>query len=98
MNDIAMLGVDSAKWIESCEQEKLHLSGAIQPHGALFVVDSQGDITHVSANITDFYQTAECVDAPAWLGGPAPAGRRTGPTAEPDWRMRRAHRRAGCGV
>lgn len=70
MNDIAMLGVDSAKWIESCEQEKLHLSGAIQAHGALFVVNSQGDITHVSANIADFYQMAECVDAPAWLGGP----------------------------
>lgn len=38
-------------FIDQCEQEQLHLSGAIQPHGALLVCDSQNRITHVSQNI-----------------------------------------------
>ncbi|MBT2770754.1 GAF domain-containing protein [Halomonas sp. ISL-60] len=38
-------------FIEQCEQEQLHLSGAIQPHGVLVVSDLQGTISHVSENI-----------------------------------------------
>ena len=38
-------------FIEQCEQEQLHLSGAIQPHGALVVSNLQGRISHVSANL-----------------------------------------------
>lgn len=43
-------------FIDQCEQEQLHLSGAIQPHGALLVCDRKNQITHVSENIE------------AWLG------------------------------
>lgn len=38
-------------FIEQCEQEPLHLSGAIQPHGALLVCDRKHQVTHVSENI-----------------------------------------------
>ncbi|CAO1665806.1 GAF domain-containing protein [Halomonas sp. NYA30] len=38
-------------FIEQCEQEQLHLSGAIQAHGALVVSDLQGRVSHVSANL-----------------------------------------------
>ena len=37
-------------FIHQCEQEELHLSGAIQPHGALIITDSSGIVTHLSAN------------------------------------------------
>ena len=37
-----------------CEREPLHLSGAIQAHGGLLVVDAQQNITHVSANIAEY--------------------------------------------
>ena len=40
--------------LDQCEQEKLHLSGAIQSHGTLLVVNSQNIITHVAKNITGF--------------------------------------------
>ena len=41
--------------LQICEQEKLHLSGAIQPFGALITVDKKsGLITHASANLADF--------------------------------------------
>jgi len=40
-------------FIEQCEQEQLHLSGAIQPHGALVVSNLQGVVSHVSANVTN---------------------------------------------
>jgi chemotaxis family two-component system sensor kinase Cph1 len=35
----------------ACEQEKLHLSGAIQAFGALILTEENGLITHVSVNI-----------------------------------------------
>ncbi len=38
-------------FLSACEQEKLHLSGAIQAFGALIIVESSGFITHVSVNI-----------------------------------------------
>lgn len=37
-----------------CEAEQLHLSGKIQPHGACAIVDRDGLIRHVSANIHAF--------------------------------------------
>lgn len=41
-------------FIAQCEQEKLPLSGAIQPHGVLLVCDRQGLVSHVSANVGDW--------------------------------------------
>jgi len=43
-------------FIDACEQEPLHLSGAIQPHGALLVLDNAGRVSHASRNL------------PEWLG------------------------------
>jgi light-regulated signal transduction histidine kinase (bacteriophytochrome) len=37
--------------VNRCEHEKLHLSGEIQPHGALLCVNRDGVITHCSTNI-----------------------------------------------
>src|SRR5690554_6094268 len=42
-------------FIEACEREQLHLSGAIQAHGAMVIVDHAGKITHVSDNISRIY-------------------------------------------
>ena len=42
------------RYLEQCEREPLHLSGAIQPHGALLVLDASGRVSHVSANIEAF--------------------------------------------
>jgi light-regulated signal transduction histidine kinase (bacteriophytochrome) len=44
--------------LRSCEREQLHLSGAIQPHGALLGVDANGEITHASANTEQFLGVA----------------------------------------
>jgi light-regulated signal transduction histidine kinase (bacteriophytochrome) len=41
-------------FIDDCEQEKLHLSGKIQAHGALIVTDLAGVITHYSENIDEW--------------------------------------------
>jgi light-regulated signal transduction histidine kinase (bacteriophytochrome) len=64
-----------AKAIESnkrllleCEQELLHLSGAILPHGTLLVVDRAGHIRHVAENIADWLGAAPA----SWLGEPLP--------------------------
>ena len=46
------------RFLESCEREQLHRSGAIQPHGTLLVAAPDGLVTHAGAN-TD-----------AWLGMP----------------------------
>lgn len=43
-------------FIEVCEREQLHLSGAIQAHGAMLVVNRQGKISHISANFSNFYK------------------------------------------
>ena len=37
-------------FIDQCEQEPLHLSGAIQSHGAMLILNAQGYVSHVSAN------------------------------------------------
>lgn len=54
--------------LERCEDEALHLSGAIQPHGALLALDADGRVSHASAN------TAALLDAApeAWLDKPLP--------------------------
>jgi len=54
--------------LNSCELEPLHLSGAILGHGTLLVIDRDGIVSHVGANI------AEWLGAPpeAWLGKPPP--------------------------
>lgn len=52
------------RFLADCEREALHRSGAIQGHGALLVLDATGRVSHVSANIGDFFD-----DAPTdWLG------------------------------
>jgi two-component system, chemotaxis family, sensor kinase Cph1 len=51
----------NSRLLETCELEALHLSGAILPHGTLLVVDRDGKISHVAANIAD------------WLGTPPEA-------------------------
>lgn len=41
-------------FIDQCEREELHLSGAIQGHGTLLVANQQNLLTHLAANIHDF--------------------------------------------
>ncbi|MWJ26649.1 GAF domain-containing protein [Halomonas sp. ZH2S] len=38
-------------FLAQCEHELLHLSGAIQPHGALLAVAADGRVTHASDNL-----------------------------------------------
>ncbi len=38
------------RFIDQCEREELHLSGAIQAHGAMLVTDPEFTITHLSVN------------------------------------------------
>lgn len=52
---------ESRGFITACEQEALHLSGAIQGHGALLVCDAEQRVTHASANLHE------------WLGQPPEA-------------------------
>lgn len=55
-------------FIAQCEQEALHRSGAIQPHGCLVVLAPNLRPTHVSANICDWLGD----DAQHWLTHPLP--------------------------
>lgn len=48
-------------YIDACEAEALHLSSAIQPHGALVVCDAQGRIRCYSANIDRFLPSANLI-------------------------------------
>ncbi|PKO92028.1 MAG: hypothetical protein CVU16_07430 [Betaproteobacteria bacterium HGW-Betaproteobacteria-10] len=49
------LKLDLATLIAGCEAEQLHLSGAIQNHGALLILDLNGlRISHISANFETF--------------------------------------------
>ncbi len=52
-----------------CENEALHRSGAIQPHGTLLVVDARGRVSHVAENIAAFLGPAP----EAWLDRPLPS-------------------------
>lgn len=45
-------------FLDQCEQEKLHLSGEIQPHGTLIVANSEHCITHLAANFAQFLPDA----------------------------------------
>lgn len=55
-------------FLAQCEQEPLHLSGAIQDHGTLLAVAADGRVTHAAANIGHF------LGAPPqdWIGRPLP--------------------------
>ena len=55
-------------FLEQCERESLHFSGAILPHGSLLVLDRQGCVSHVSANIADHFGRLP----ETWLGAPLP--------------------------
>jgi light-regulated signal transduction histidine kinase (bacteriophytochrome) len=54
------------RWANYCESEPLAHSGAIQPHGGLFYLDSQRIITHASVNLGDFlpYIPGELIGLP----------------------------------
>ena len=55
MNDASGEEARIAELVAGCEREQLHLSGAIQPHGALvFIAASDARITHASANTAAF--------------------------------------------
>lgn len=58
--------MDKRKLLAQCEKEPLHLSGAIQPHGTLLVVDAQGYVSHVADNIDKFLGTPPAL----WLDNP----------------------------
>lgn len=60
--------------LQACESEQLHLSGAIQPFGALLRVDTAtGVVTHASANLIDYAGIASAdllgrpIDESGWL-------------------------------
>ncbi len=57
------------RFLDQCEQELLHLSGAIQAHGALIIASRQGICRHVSENIQQF--AGHPVEQ--WLNRPMPA-------------------------
>ena len=58
---------DIARLIQGCESEQLHLSGAIQPFGAMLCIDTATErITHASANLKAFLG----VEPTAVLGQP----------------------------
>ena len=66
--------VDLDKLRQGCEAEQLHLSGAIQPYGALLQIDAATCcITHASANLADFSGTApedllgKTIDGTRWF-------------------------------
>lgn len=55
-------------FIDNCEQEHLHLSGAIQSYGSLLVANHQRICTHVASNITRFID----ISVEHWLDQPLP--------------------------
>ena len=64
--------------VRHCESEQLHLSGTIQPHGALIALDGRsGIVTHASANLVAHTGTeardavGRPVGALAWFPGDA---------------------------
>lgn len=59
----------SRGFIHQCEQEALHLSGAIQAHGVLIMTDANGYVSHLSANAEALLKGAAAVG----LGQPLPA-------------------------
>lgn len=74
------------RFLDQCEREALHLSGAIQPHGALLILDAAGRITHASANVGQFIGGT----ATDWLGQEVPemlASSLTALAAEPGSRL-----------
>ena len=64
-------------FLAQCEQEQLHLSGAIQDHGTLLAIDAGGRVSHVAANVEAFLGCT-----PRSLLGQAPPPRLAGHLAE----------------
>lgn len=58
------MATSTSEFIAQCEQEALHLTGAIQPHGAVFVLDRDHKVTHVSVNMAEVWRG----DARSYLG------------------------------
>lgn len=54
--------------LAQCEREALHLSGAIEPGGTLLMLDEQGLVSHVAANLGQFLD----LDPASLLGRPVP--------------------------
>lgn len=57
------------RFLDQCEQEALHLSGAIQGYGALIIANGQGICSHVSQNI----EQLSGLSVEQWLNRPMPA-------------------------
>ncbi|MFC7158600.1 GAF domain-containing protein [Pseudidiomarina halophila] len=62
------MATSTSEFITQCEQEELHLTGAIQPHGAVFVLDHDYQVTHVSVNMAAVWRG----DARSYLGRQIP--------------------------
>ena len=55
------------RFLAECERERLHLSGLIQPHGALIRTDADLRVTHHSANLAEHTGMLDLA-----IGGPLP--------------------------
>ncbi|MGQ4277194.1 GAF domain-containing protein [Pseudidiomarina sp. E22-M8] len=62
------MATSTSGFIKQCEQEALHLTGAIQPHGAVLVLDHEHQVTHASVNIGEIWRG----DAKSYLGKAVP--------------------------
>jgi two-component system, chemotaxis family, sensor kinase Cph1 len=67
-------------FLAACEQEALHLSGAIQAHGTLLIVDADLHPTHAAANIGDWLGGTP----QTWLNAPLPASLHTLVSTHPE--------------
>lgn len=54
--------------LDACASEPIHAPGAVQPHGALLVLDDAGVIRSASANLAEVLGPAGAVDAASALG------------------------------
>ena len=60
--------------LSACDREPIHLSGAIQPQGALLRLDEALRITHASTNAASWLGVADAAVGPVLLGKALPAG------------------------
>ena len=54
MSDVTLTAATPHGDLAACDQEPIHLSGAIQPHGALLALDPELRITRASVNARDW--------------------------------------------
>ena len=71
--------------IAACDREPIHLSGAIQPHGALLVLDSDLRLVRASANARAWLGLAADPSTSPRLNAALPAGWEELPGLLPSW-------------